>query len=147
MTLLSYVFVGLLVLGLAACDQQPAIDADLEKQGLLATDRSWSGIDVEEQIEFLADDVVYMIEGMPLVFGKSAIAEVWREEGEIPSFTLTWEPEHVVVSESGELGYTFGSNAISVDDSTGASTTTKGKYVTIWRKQPDGSWKVVGLVC
>jgi ketosteroid isomerase-like protein len=22
-------------------------------------------------------------------------------------------------------------------------TTDKGKYVTIWRKQPDGSWKVV----
>jgi ketosteroid isomerase-like protein len=42
-----------------------------------------------------------------------------------------------------ELGYTFGTNAISVEDSTGASTTTNGKYVTIWRKQTDGSWKVV----
>ncbi len=143
MIFIARVCVCISVIALVACDRQPAINDDAERQRLLAVDRAWSGIGVEEQISFLADDAVYMVEGMPLIAGKDAIAKVWREEAEIPGFTLTWEPEHVVVSASGELGYTFGSNAISVEDSTGASTTTNGKYVTIWRKQTDGTWKVV----
>ena len=47
------------------------------------------------------------------------------------------------MSASGDLGYTFGSNEISLNNAVGVRTTTKGKYVTIWRKQADGSWKVV----
>ena len=143
MTFFSRVLIGISMTALAACDRQPAIDVDAEMQGLLAMDRAWSGIDVEEQIRFLADDAVYMVEGVPLVAGKDAIAKIWREEEEIPGFTLTWEPEHVVASASGDIGYTFGTNAISVEDSTGASTTANGKYVTSWRKQADGAWKVV----
>ena len=43
----------------------------------------------------------------------------------------------------GDLGYTFGSNEISLNDAKGARVTTEGEYVTIWRKQADGSWKAV----
>jgi ketosteroid isomerase-like protein len=143
MTFIARVCVCISVIALVACDRQPAIDDDAERQGLLAVDRAWSGFGVEEQIGFLAADAVLMVEGMPLIAGKDAIAKVWREEAEIPGFTIAWEPESAVVSASGELGYTLGSNAISVNDSTGLSTTTNGKYVTIWRKQADGSWKVV----
>jgi ketosteroid isomerase-like protein len=50
---------------------------------------------------------------------------------------LEWEPIRAEVSESGELGWTTGtSRAIR------AQGERRGRYITIWRKQPDGSWKV-----
>ncbi len=54
------------------------------------------------------------------------------------SITLTWMPEAVQLAASGDLGYTYG-----VYNFTGKDTTYEGTYVTIWKKQPDGSWKFV----
>lgn len=48
-----------------------------------------------------------------------------------------------VLAESGELGYTVGQYTITVTGEDGERSVEKGKYVTIWRKQADGSWKVV----
>jgi hypothetical protein len=59
--------------------------------------------------------------------------------------TLTWEPAYADVSESGDLGYTWGRYTLFVP-SPGKNLQPlyrKGTYVTIWRRQSDGSWKVV----
>jgi ketosteroid isomerase-like protein len=40
-------------------------------------------------------------------------------------------------SHSGDLGYSTGTYTATFGE-----MTDKGKYVTIWRKQSDGSWKV-----
>jgi ketosteroid isomerase-like protein len=50
---------------------------------------------------------------------------------------LEWQPTRAEVSESGELGWTTGtSRAVTPDGE------RRGKYISIWRKQADGSWKV-----
>ena len=143
MKCLSISFVGFLLVVLAACERRPTVDLDAERERLLATDKAWSQIDLEEQLTFLADDAMYLVEGMPRISGREAITEAWREEAQLPGFSLSWEADGAVVSASGDLGYTFGSNEISLNNAAGVRTTTKGKYVTIWRKQADGSWKVV----
>jgi len=56
------------------------------------------------------------------------------------TFVLIWEPLYEKISESGELGYTYGLHT-NTDKVTGE--VTKGTYVTIWLKQPDGSWRFV----
>ncbi len=40
------------------------------------------------------------------------------------------------------MGYTIGTYELTVEQD-GASMVTVGKYVTLWKKQADGSWKVV----
>jgi ketosteroid isomerase-like protein len=40
------------------------------------------------------------------------------------------------------MGYTIGTYELTVDQE-GASMVIAGKYVTLWEKQTDGSWKVV----
>ena len=52
---------------------------------------------------------------------------------------FTWWPDTAVVAASGDLGYTVGSYAIR--DEAG-DTTARGHYVTVWQKQPDGTWKI-----
>ena len=51
---------------------------------------------------------------------------------------LNWEPKGGDVSEKGDLGYTYGTYIMKNE-----GAVTKGTYVTIWRKQKDGSWKFV----
>jgi ketosteroid isomerase-like protein len=54
---------------------------------------------------------------------------------------LTWEPEFAEVAASGELGYTTG--PYTVRPRRDAEPSGFGHYVSIWRTQPDGTWKVI----
>jgi quercetin dioxygenase-like cupin family protein len=54
-----------------------------------------------------------------------------------PGFSLQWTPGKGDVSASGDLGYTAGTYA-----STMGGASEQGKYVTVWKKQSDGKWKV-----
>ena len=59
------------------------------------------------------------------------------------SFTLTWEPLQADVGTSGDLGYTVGRWEARYRTEQGAPATSTGRYLTIWKLQPDRSWKVV----
>jgi ketosteroid isomerase-like protein len=50
----------------------------------------------------------------------------------------------VEVSRSGDLGYTRGTYMLTATDpASKKAVTEKGRFVTIFRKQADGSWKAV----
>lgn len=57
--------------------------------------------------------------------------------------TVTWEPMFCDVSASGDMGYTYGPARFVVNDSTGNQKVLTSYYLTIWKKQADGSWKYV----
>jgi ketosteroid isomerase-like protein len=59
-----------------------------------------------------------------------------------PTFSLTWDPETAVLLESGQMGYTSGHYVVSGTDN-GKAYKSGGQYITIWKKQKDGSWKVL----
>ena len=52
---------------------------------------------------------------------------------------LSWEPLRAEIAASQDLGYTFGRYALR----DGETVKAYGVYVTVWKKQPDGSWKFV----
>jgi ketosteroid isomerase-like protein len=54
------------------------------------------------------------------------------------AYTLTWQPMKAEISKSGDLGFTYGVYTLNIKDSV-----YKGTYVSIWKKQNDGSWKFV----
>ncbi len=72
-----------------------------------------------------------------LLLGKRVIAEVFESFSDT-GFTLTWEPLYADISKSGDLGYTYG---LYTSYTKADSSVARGKYVTIWRKQTDRSWK------
>jgi ketosteroid isomerase-like protein len=47
------------------------------------------------------------------------------------------------VSSTGDLGYTYGTFEFSSTGKDGKPQVEHGKYTSIWKKQGDGSWKVV----
>jgi len=56
---------------------------------------------------------------------------------------LTWTPVGADMAASGDLGYTYGTYEFRSKDKAGKPTVSYGKYTSIWKKQKDGSWKVV----
>lgn len=59
----------------------------------------------------------------------------------MPGFKISWEPESVEVSDSGDMAYLIENSSVSFTDSTGKTVVQNNKAVSIWRKKSDGSWK------
>jgi len=111
---------------------------------LLQTDRDFSAMSVKDGmfksfLFYIAEDGVMLRNKSYPEKGKELLAK--RFEGKTDTaFILSWEPLYEKMSESGELGYTYGLHT-NTDKLTGEIT--RGTYVTIWLKQSDGSWKFV----
>jgi ketosteroid isomerase-like protein len=63
--------------------------------------------------------------------------------GPNPDQQLVWTPLKVDVSSDGTLGYTWGRYDLTLRDKEGKRETTTGVYLTIWKRQANGSWKFV----
>lgn len=93
-------------------------------------------------LSYYADDSVELPNGGPIIQGKINIAKgmgFLDQKGN----HLTWSPVGADMSASGDLGYTYGTFEYRSRDKDGKLTVDHGKYTSIWKKQGDGSWKVV----
>jgi uncharacterized protein (TIGR02246 family) len=91
---------------------------------------------------FWAEDAaIFPPSGGPVV-GREKIWENWSSLLENPGATLTWKPSRVEMAASGDLGYTYGRYESKRTRSDGSVATRTGCYVTIWRKEKDGAWRV-----
>ncbi len=66
--------------------------------------------------------------------------KAWFENNPATTARLSWEPGYADIAASGDLGYTTGPWEIRRTPSEAPSGC--GHYVTVWRKQRDGKWKV-----
>jgi ketosteroid isomerase-like protein len=135
----------LLVLGTSGCAQP--VDIEAERAALLQADAAWaqaaSAKDLDGTISFLADGASTFPPNATMVTGEVALRELWAEEFATPGFAVSWQASTAEVSAGGDLGYTVGTYEGTMNDPEGNPVTDRGKYVTVWKKQPDGSWKAV----
>jgi ketosteroid isomerase-like protein len=133
------------ILLLYGCRNESPIEKG--KVELLATDREFSQLSAEKGMikAFLAylDDegVLLRPHSMPIA-GRDVIAEKFGNLSDT-SFTLTWEPLFADIAGSGDLGYTYGVYHSQTADSLGTPVVRGGTYVTIWKKNSQGKWKMV----
>ncbi len=83
----------------------------------------------------LADDAVIFEPGP--VNGKQS----WLKR-EPSQSTLSWQPIFADVARADDLGYTTGPWEFR-KNSSDTKATAYGQFVSVWKKQPDGTWKVV----
>jgi uncharacterized protein (TIGR02246 family) len=76
-----------------------------------------------------------------VVQGQSSIAEMMAGAFGTPGYSLAWEPDRAVVSTAGDLGWTSGRYQ-STSPGPQEPATSAGRYLTIWRRQADGTLKV-----
>ncbi len=137
----SLVFGCLLMAGSAGIQAAGAGEA----KELLEADRAFARATAENGLEgfasFLVEDVWFLPDGAPFTKGKQAVVKSWLSLLSDLETSLTWEP--VKADASGDLGYTVGQYVLSGKTPEGKAFVERGKYITVWKKQANGEWKVV----
>jgi len=156
LTLLAALFAMLLT---TSCDQAGKKDAQAEHQqeiqqaraadeaAIRAASAAWSQAatakDLDKCISFYADDAVQLPNKAPAAKGKENIRKNWVPLLAAPGPGLSWQTSSVEVARSGDIAYETGTYDFVTTDKKGKSSDVKGKFVVVWKKQTDNSWKVV----
>lgn len=130
---------------LACAPAGPKVDVEAERNEVLATDRLWSETppDVDAFVANMTPDAVFLAGNAPAAEDPAAIRGAVEQMFGAEGFALSWSPARADVSACGDLAYTVGSYQHTSEDAAGNLRTVPGKYVTVWKKQDDGTWKVV----
>jgi len=132
-----------------ACSSQPSSEPDTraaDEAAIREADVAWSKTgetrNIDAMMSIYTEDAVLLAQNVPLVTGKPAIREALTAFYATPGLSASWRPVQVEVARSGEIGYSRGIVEIRRVDPNGKLSIQNGKYVEVWRKQPDGTWKV-----
>lgn len=134
----ALVFMIIFAIGQIASAQKISNQATLDS--LVAAERAFASASVakgtrEAFIMNLADDGI--------LFRPHAVkGKQWMMNQQARPGLLTWQPIYADVSASGELGYTTGPwefRRNGPDD----KEVAHGNFISLWKKQADGTWKVV----
>ena len=140
----------LLGLGCTAAVETSGQDIDLEAERalLLETDRtqaeaySTSETPLDTIFASFAEDARVLAPGIPMAEGWEASRAVFAKLEALPGYSLEYSPAMADVGGAADLGYTIGTYHMKLPGSDGSIAEIDGKYLTIWKRQPDGNWKV-----
>ncbi len=118
-----------LLLFAAAVDPAPLIEAE----------RAFARASVEngQMVAFLE----YLAERAVVFRPRPVDGRKFYAERETSDAVLSWRPAFAEIARSGDLGYTGGPWELRAKP--GAAPTGFGHYISVWRKQPNGKWRVV----
>jgi ketosteroid isomerase-like protein len=141
---------SLFCFALSRCATAPPTEAppdpETGKKALVAADEAFSRMAQERGLAeafaaFAAPDATMMPVNQDPVTGLDAVRKQFA--GTPAGTALAWKPFRADISKSGDLGYTLGTYELKTRGPEGAPVTRYGKYCSVWKKQPDGSWKWV----
>ena len=134
-----------LALLFAGCTQQPDTRA-ADERAIREADSAWSAAaaakDLDGYMSYFAPDASSFRPNAPIATGLEAIRNAFVQPFATPG-SISWKTTNVEVSRAGDLGYAFGTYEGASKDAKGQPVTHRGKYLSVWKKQPDGKWKAV----
>jgi uncharacterized protein (TIGR02246 family) len=100
--------------------------------------------DADKYVSYFAEDGCALYPGAGILNGKAAIKASVAPYLADPNFSLTLESTRAMASKGGDMVYSQGTYTMTTTNpKTKKPITDKGKYLTIYTKQADGSWKAV----
>ena len=116
-----------------------------EADAILATDAAWLKVyqakNLDKSVAFCDEQGSMLAPNAPIAVGKNAIAKLIEDD--FAHDNIEWQANKVGVSRSGDLGYTSGTTGMTFKDTSGKTVVYTGKYLTVWKKQANGDWKVL----
>ena len=149
--LIGILISSLVLIGLTLACQQPPPPSPpdtraADERAVREADAAWSKAaaakDVEAYLAFFAEDALVLPPNAPMLTGKESMRKGLSEEMANPGFALSWQASKAEASRGGDLAYSIGTYQVTMKDAKGKPVTDRGKYMTVWKKQPDGKWKV-----
>jgi ketosteroid isomerase-like protein len=89
---------------------------------------------------WFADDAVSLPNGRAAALGRTAIAA--DADWDPKAYQLTWTATGARMGPSNDMGFTWGHYEGHSKDRNGEPVTVTGRYITVWKKLPNGAWKV-----
>jgi ketosteroid isomerase-like protein len=143
-TLFSIV-VTLLVLAISGC--APQVDVEADKAAVRAAlGEAWNAViakDVDKFVSICADEDIMFPPNAPMVRGKQGVREYMTQFFASPGYSISRQPPQIEVSGAGDLAYTWDTFELTVNDAEGNPVTQNAKHVVVWKKEPQGTWKIV----
>ena len=99
----------------------------------LTNAQDWKG-----DLALYTEDAIQMPPHQAAIEGKAAI-QAWMEP--YPPIS-NFQERSLEIEGQGNLAYDRGTYSMTVTHVGTAPTEDHGKYLTLWRKQPDGAWKI-----
>ena len=114
-----------------------AVDTGADEQAIRGHVDRWHQLmkakDAAGIAELYAEDGAVMPPNAPIGKGRAAIQQTWASMMRTPGFDLTFAPEQILVSSSGDMALDRGTYGLTIAPD-GKTKTDTGKYVVVWRK-------------
>jgi uncharacterized protein (TIGR02246 family) len=134
-----------------ACTQQAPVPPDTRAADVKAVQDLEASLvkdiatkDADKVANYYVEDGSILLPNMPVITGRENIKAVWKQALADPNFSLTFQSARAEASKGGDLVYSTGTYSMTMSAPKGEKLVTdKGKYLTVFRKQADGTWKIV----
>lgn len=130
------------------CERASGVsEAEVEHE-LLDADRAFAAETAERGIEGWVEWFApegSMVQGGREVHGREAIHQAMAPFFADTTIRLVWEPSRAEALPGGEAGFTVGPYRVVRPGFGGraADTLSVGTYLSVWRRGPEGEWRVV----
>jgi ketosteroid isomerase-like protein len=135
-----------LLILVAGCNQQTSDNRAGDESIIRNLDAQWSksagAHDLDSIVSYYSDDAILLPPNAPAATNKQSIRASWADLA-VPGVSLSWQASKVEVAKSGDLAYSTGTYTLAMKDPQGKPITDKGKFMEVWKRQPDGRWKAV----
>ena len=126
----------------------PRQDTVSAQAQLMEADRAFAAATaargLEGWMDAYASDAARLALGGPAVRGLGAIREADAGLFADTQRRLIWEPTEAGIFEDGRHGFTTGTSAfVLLEGEAVADTLSTGRYITFWRREADGTWKII----
>lgn len=148
---------GALSLAVGGCEKYEHHDGDRQhgkadiaaiKAAIAADDKKWNedfkARSLDGLVGHYASDAYFVISGMKASSGSADIRTAYEGALKDPNFAVSFSSDKVEVAKSGDLAYSRGHFTEKyTDPKTKQVVSDGGSYITVYKKQSDGSWKAV----
>ena len=131
-----------------SCTRTAPDTRDADVKAVKALEASWvkdiATNEVSKFASYYSEDAAFLMPNAPAVIGKDDIEAALRPMLADPNFSLTFQSTKAEASKGGDFVYTVGTYSMTVSSPADKKPVTdKGKYLTVFKRQADGSWKAV----
>jgi uncharacterized protein (TIGR02246 family) len=127
----------------AAPEAAASVSGAAEEEAIRAQVARWLELikskDAAAISQMYTEDGAFMPANAPIGKGRAAIEQNWAGMMSTPGFDLSFAPDQIIVSASGDMALDRGTYRLVVAPD-GKEQIDTGKYVVVWRKV-DGEWK------
>ncbi len=121
-----------------------AADVQAVKDVEAAWNKDAATKDADKWASYFAEDSSGLYPGAATLNGKAAIKAAMAPFFADPNFSLTFQSTRAMASKGGDMVYSQGTYTMTTTNpKTKKPMTETGKYLTVYTKQADGSWKAI----